>query len=93
MIYDTIKLLFSASILSLLILQDNLISAEVKAFLNTIESEYHNCCSHMHGCYVTNMCDMFLLQVKHKYTDQVMVMKEMKRATDDAKCTFLKEVS
>ena len=32
-------------------------------------------------------------QVRHKYTGQVMVMKEMKRASDEAKSTFLKEVS
>lgn len=36
--------------------------------------------------------DPFNPQVRHKYTDQVMVMKEMKRVTEDAKCTFLKEV-
>ena len=31
-------------------------------------------------------------QVRHKYTGQVMVMKEMKNCTEEAKLTFLKEV-
>lgn len=31
-------------------------------------------------------------KVKHKYTNQVMVMKEMRRVTKEAKLTFLKEV-
>ena len=32
-------------------------------------------------------------QVKHKYTGQVMVMKEMKNCSEEAKLTFLKEVT
>ena len=36
--------------------------------------------------------DVCMLQVKHKYTNQVMVMKEMRRATKEAKFTFLQEV-
>ena len=31
-------------------------------------------------------------QVRHKYTGQEMVMKEMAKCTDDSKRAFLKEV-
>ena len=34
-----------------------------------------------------------VIKVTHRYTDQVMVMKEMKNCTEDAKKTFRKEVS
>ena len=33
-----------------------------------------------------------LFQVRHKHTGQVMVMKEMKNCSEEAKLTFLKEV-
>ena len=32
------------------------------------------------------------VQVKHRYTEQVMVMKEMRHASKEAKLSFLKEV-
>ena len=32
------------------------------------------------------------VQVRHRYTEQVMVMKEMRRASKEAKLSFLKEV-
>ena len=32
------------------------------------------------------------MQVKHRYTQQVMVMKEMRHASKEAKLSFLKEV-
>lgn len=41
---------------------------------------------------LSHMVHVRTLQVKHKYTNQVMVMKEMRRATKEAKFTFLQEV-
>ena len=39
------------------------------------------------------MCVAWCLQVRHKYTRQVMVMKEMRNCTEEAKKSFLKEAS
>ena len=39
------------------------------------------------------MSTAWCLQVRHKYTRQVMVMKEMRHCTEEAKKSFLKEAS
>ena len=43
---------------------------------------------HMHTHALTHST-----QVKHRHTGQVMVMKEMRHYSDEAKVSFLKEVS
>ena len=48
-------------------------------------------CINSFSCVYTMI--LYLIQVRHKYTGQEMVMKEMAKVTGETKISFLKEVS